>query len=100
MNKVAFFCVILLCLPIAAWADEREVVEIEVTGLACPFCAYGLEKNIKKLPEVSAVTVNLAASMARIVMNTDQEADLEAINEAIVNAGFTPGYAITSLVDL
>ena len=100
MNWVALVFVILLWLPIATWAAQQEEVEISITGLACPFCAYGLEKNLKKLPEVSTVTVNLADSMAHIVMITDHEADLEAIKKAIVKAGFTPGDSITTLVHL
>ena len=100
MYKVGLVLISLLWLPVAAWAAEQEVVEISITGLACPFCAYGLEKNLKKLPEVSTVTVNLADSMARVAMNADREADLEAIKKAIVKAGFTPGDAITSVVEM
>ena len=100
MNKAALVIVSLLWLPIATWAAEQEVVEINVTGLACPFCAYGLEKNLKKLPEVSTVTVNLADNMARVIMNADHEADLESIKKAIVKAGFTPGDATTAVVEL
>ena len=33
-----------------AQQDQQQLVyvKIEVGGLACPFCAYGLEKKIKK----------------------------------------------------
>ena len=68
-----------------------------MSGLACPFCAYGLEKNLNKLPEVDSAEVDLAANSARVVIKANHTADLEQIKQAIVKAGFTPGDAITSV---
>jgi copper chaperone CopZ len=96
MKKVALVLVTLLWPAIAAWAADQEVVEIGVSGLACPFCAYGLEKNLSKLPDVDSAEVDLAASSARVVIKADRTADLEQIKQAIVKAGFTPGGATTS----
>lgn len=99
MKKVSLTLICLLWLPVAVSTADRQVVEIGVSGLACPFCVYGLEKNLKKLPNVSAVQVNLADSTARIVMIADSEADIEAIRQAITSAGFTPGDKITSATE-
>jgi hypothetical protein len=41
-----------LCLPLMAFGAERQVVDIAVKGMTCPFCAYGLEKNLGKASEV------------------------------------------------
>ncbi len=98
MKKNTLVLISLLWLPIVALASDQEVVDIDVTGLACPFCAYSLEKNLKKLPEVESAEVNLAANSARVVIKADHEADLERIKEAIVKAGFTPGDVTTSVV--
>ena len=97
MKKIALVVVALLWLPTAAWAADQEVVDIGVSGLACPFCAYGLEKNLSKLPEVDSAEVNLAAKSARVLIKADHTADLERIKQAIVKAGFTPGEATTSV---
>ncbi len=97
MKKIALVVVALLWLPTAAWAVDQEVVDIGVSGLACPFCAYGLEKNLSKLPEVDSAEVNLAAKSARVLIKADHTADLERIKQAIVKAGFTPGEATTSV---
>ena len=97
MKKIAIIFVALLWLPTAVWAADQEVIEISVSGLACPFCAYGLEKNLAKLPEVDSAEVDLAASSARVVIKADHTANLEQIKLAIVNAGFTPGEATTSV---
>jgi hypothetical protein len=37
-----------LCLPLMAFGAERQVVDIAVKGMTCPFCAYGLEKSLRK----------------------------------------------------
>lgn len=97
MKKIAIVFVALLWLPAAVWAADQEVVEIGVSGLACPFCAYGLEKNLSKLPDVESAEVDLAANSARVVIKADHTADLEQIKQAIVKAGFTPGEATTSV---
>lgn len=92
--KPVVIVLVSLLLPLPTlYAADHEVVEITVSGLACPFCAYGLEKNLKKLAEVESATVNLAANSARVTLKTGHKADLAAIREAIVNAGFTPGEA-------
>ena len=98
MRKIVLVLISLFWLPIAAWAAGQEVVEIGVTGLACPFCAYSVEKNLSKLPEVESVEVNLANNSARVVIKADQSADVEKIKEAIVKAGFTPGDATMAMM--
>ena len=98
MKKITFVLISLLWLPIYASASDQEVVDISVTGLACPFCVYSLEKNLKKLPEVESAEVNLADNSTRVVIKADHSADVEQIKQAIVKAGFTPGEATTSVV--
>lgn len=98
MKKITLVLTSLLWLSIAAWAAEQVVVDIGVTGLACPFCVYSVEKNLGKLPEVDSVEVNLVANSARIVIKAGHEVDLEQIKQAIVKAGFTPGDATISMV--
>ncbi len=94
-SRIALLCMIWL--SITAWAAEHEVVQVRVFGLACPFCAYGVEKSIGKLEGVDSVKVDLAESRVDVVMLTEHKANLEEIKQAIVNAGFTPGDASTSM---
>ena len=97
MTKLALVLAILLLLPFGGWAAGQQVVEIGVSGLACPFCAYSLEKNLTRLPEVDSVEIDLAANLARVVIKVDHVANLEQIKRAVVNAGFTPGDATTTI---
>lgn len=95
--KLVFFG--LLLLPILAWGALQQVVEIEVKGLACPFCAYGLSKTFGKLPEVQNVDVSLEGKKARILLAPGQTADIEKFKKIIQDAGFTPGEARTYTED-
>lgn len=99
MKRAILVLVGLLWLPLGAYSADHEVVEIAVSGLACPFCAYGLEKNLTKLAEVETATVDLAANSARVTVKSGHKADLDAIREAIVRAGFTPGEADVSVTE-
>jgi copper chaperone CopZ len=92
MNTVQrLLLTLLLALPLAGWAGDGQVVDIQVKGMSCPFCVYGVEKRLKGLPGVDSASVDLKLSRARIVMQPGQEPDLEKIRKAITDAGFTPG---------
>ena len=90
IRVIAMLTILLAPIPLT-WADGRQVVEIEVTGMTCPFCVYGIEKNLNKLQGVDFVEVSLKNTKARIVMTPGTSPDLEAIRKAIVDSGFTPG---------
>ena len=47
--------VLLLAVVVVTQATAAELVTIKVEGLACPFCAYGIEKHLKKLDAVASV---------------------------------------------
>jgi len=96
MNRIVLVLIGVSWLSIAAWPADHEVVDVSVTGLACPFCAYSVEKSLSKLSGVDSVTVDLAAHQVRVVMQAERTANLQQIKQAIVNAGFTPGEASTS----
>jgi copper chaperone CopZ len=99
MQRITLVLISVLWLPLVAWSADREIVNVGVTGLACPFCAYSVEKSIGKLAGVDSVTVNLAANEVRVVMQAEHTANLEQIKLAIVNAGFTPGDASTTTAE-
>lgn len=99
MKKVTLILTALLWLAASAWAAEHEVVHVSINGLSCPFCAYSVDKSISKLTGVDSVNVNLAENSVDVVMLAEHTADLEAIKQAIVNAGFTPVEASKSVAD-
>ncbi len=96
MKSIALALIAVFWLSNIAWPADQEVWDVSVTGLACPFCAYSVEKSLSKLSGVDSVTVDLAAHQVRVVMQAEHTANLIQIKQAIVNAGFTPGEVSSS----
>ncbi len=69
--------------------QQREIA-VRVGGLACPFCVYGLEKHLGRLPGVESVETDLAHGQVvlRIEKNGNPPTE-ERIREAVKRAGFT-----------
>ncbi len=90
MQKTALMLMGLFLLSGPVLATPQEVLEIDVAGMTCAFCAYGVEKNLGKLPGVEKVQVSLEAKKARVVMKVGETPDETTIREIIRDAGFTP----------
>ncbi len=80
---------LLLVAAGSAVAQLRQVT-VDVDGLACPFCAYTLEKELKKVAGVAEVAIHVADANAVLVAGEAGWIDLDAIDDAIREAGFTP----------
>ena len=63
---------------------------VRVDGLACPFCAYGLEKKLKKLEGVASIEINIEEATVELTLQPEAEVTEEAIREKVKAAGFTP----------
>lgn len=77
-----------LALPAAAQV-VRATVEVE--GLACPFCAYGVEKRLRRVAGVGSVAVEMKEGRAVVEAADGASIDLAGLPEAVREAGFTPG---------
>ncbi len=85
--------VLALGVPLLAFGAERQVVDIAVKGMTCPFCAYGLEKNLGKAKEVDHAAASLKEQNVRIVLKPGTQPDVDRYKQLIHDAGFTPGEA-------
>ncbi|MDX8412953.1 MAG: heavy metal-associated domain-containing protein [Mariprofundales bacterium] len=83
---------VLLVVPIAAaTAQERNApsATIVVDGLSCPFCAYGLEKHLKKIRGMKTVEINMKQGEATVHWQQGVQVDDAALKAAVKKAGFT-----------
>ena len=90
----SLFFALLLGIASAPHAQAQNKIEypdvtIVVDGLACPFCAYGLEKKLKKLEGVEALTVDMKEGQVQIKLKEGATVTEEQISEAVTDAGFT-----------
>lgn len=74
----------------AAARPPPDVV-VEVGGLSCPFCAYGIEKKFVEREEVDSVFVALERNEVRLWLVSGRELSDEAVRRTVERAGFSPG---------
>jgi len=70
--------------------ELKGTIKIEVDGLSCPFCAYGLEKNLKKLEGVETIKIDVENAFVLLTIAEGKSVDEATIRENIKDAGFTP----------
>ena len=72
-------------------SEVRKYLKIEVKGLVCPFCAYGLEKKLKKVEGAKDVYVSLENGYATFSVPADKIPSKENLKKLVANAGFEAG---------
>lgn len=62
---------------------------IEIAGLACPFCAYGIEKKLMALDGVEKVETHIKAGAVIVTMKDGASLNEATATQAVEAAGFT-----------
>lgn len=62
-----------------------------VDGLACPFCTYGIEKQLNAIEGVEKVAIEVKNGRAIVTMREGATLSEEAAHQAVKEAGFTLG---------
>jgi mercuric ion binding protein len=102
-SRVVLSALFALLLSVAAvpshiLAQERPAEDAAVTspdatvfvdGMACPFCAYGIEKKLKNLDALQSMEVQLEEGRVLLVFKEGESATKDEIQKAVENAGFT-----------
>ncbi len=66
-----------------------HVYKLYVDGLACPFCAYGVEKQVGGLDNVKSVDILIDEGIVSVTMSSDAVLDEALAKRAVSDAGFT-----------
>ncbi len=67
----------------------QPAYKLRVDGLACPFCAYGLEKKLSAIQGVQRTTVDIASGTVSVMMVEGATLDEASAKNAVKDAGFT-----------
>jgi mercuric ion binding protein len=76
-------------LTIAAALAAGPSYRLKVDGLACPFCAYGIEKKLSAIPGVAGVHTNIKQGSVIVTMRDGATLSQAAAQQAVSAAGFT-----------
>ncbi len=92
---VSLFVAVLMTAALAPQAraqDDKRIEEpdviIEVDGLACPFCAYGIEKRLKKIDGIAELSVLLEEGKVHLKLKEGATVSEERLQKAVADAGF------------
>lgn len=92
MKRIAWLTLTVLFISVISAVSlyaEIEEATLQVDGLACPFCAYGLEKKMTPINSVQSYDVDMGEGKVYLGLEKDAKLDLEAFRKAVKEAGFT-----------
>lgn len=90
-QKTVALLALFILLPLVPAHAQVESASVVVEGMSCPFCAFGVEKRLKKVQGVGSIEVNMGVGSASMTASEGESIDFSSIPEAIRKAGFTPG---------
>ncbi len=81
-------CLVILTMGVTAGIQAAEYV-LSVDGLACPFCAYGIEKRLRTLEGVETIQVDIEQGKVTVVTRDPIELTEDQLRDKVKEAGFT-----------
>ncbi|NOY66684.1 MAG: heavy-metal-associated domain-containing protein [Gammaproteobacteria bacterium] len=63
--------------------------EMRVDGLACPFCAYGIEKKLKAIEGTSNISVDLNKGLVKVEITEGKSLTEDRMKKLFNDSGFT-----------
>lgn len=85
MKKFTVLVAFLLSSQITMAATS---IKAEVNGMVCAFCAKGIEKKLKAMPEVQASFVDLKNRIVVLELKDGKDLELEKFTQVIKDAGY------------
>ena len=84
MKKIVFM-LIALSFSVTSYAAS---IKAEVNGMVCAFCAKGIEKKLKALPQSQNVFVDLKNHIVVLELKPNQDVALDDFKAIIKDAGY------------
>ncbi len=74
---------------VTSYAEVEKVVII-INGMACPVCAYGVEKKLKSVKGVKDIEIDIQNGLATLTAKEGQSIEISQVPQAIEDSGFRP----------
>jgi len=88
MKKHIIILVLSMLLIAPAFAAGTHY-EMRVDGLACPFCAYGIEKKFKAIEGTSDISIDLDKGLVKVNLTEGKTLTEEEMTTLFNDSGFT-----------
>lgn len=92
MKKSILITFILLLVGVVGANAQKtfDTYEIQVDGLGCPFCAYGLEKKFKEFKGIKKVAIEIETGDFSFQYPSEKALSMEEVEKQVEKAGYTP----------
>lgn len=81
---------VIMAIPALQAQKMYDQFEVQVDGLGCPFCAYGLEKKFKEFKGIKNVKIDIETGDFSFTYPSEKALTIEAVEKQVVKAGYTP----------
>lgn len=88
MNKILFALTFLIALFSNSALAATQTMKATVNGMVCAFCAQGIEKKIRALPQTHDVYVNLKQRIVAVELKDGQMIANDTLKSLIKDAGY------------
>lgn len=94
------YSIIILLMPLllgfsleaSAQKKSKDQFTIQVDGLGCPFCAYGLEKKFKEFKGIKNVKIDVETGIFTFSYPAEKALAMTKVEKQVEAAGYTPVY--------
>jgi copper chaperone CopZ len=88
MKKLLTISLFLLSLGAGSAYAAVQTIKAEVNGMVCAFCAQGIEKNLRTLPQTKEVYVNLKHKIVAVELKDGQALSPDTVKKVVKDAGY------------
>lgn len=90
MKAIRTILLLLGLFAAPAWATgNAPVYALGIDGLSCPFCAYGIEKELASLAGVEQLGIDIGEGLVTVHMAEGATLDEATARKATEDAGFS-----------
>lgn len=82
------YALLVLLLSVNAAAHATQTITAQVNGMVCAFCAQGIEKKARALPQAQDVYVNLKKKIVAVQIKDGESLDAKTITTVVKDAGY------------
>lgn len=86
--KRILLILLFMCTSSGVFAAQSQYI-MRVDGLACPYCAYGIEKKLLAIDGVQEINVDLNAGIVRVDVADGVVLEEATMKQLFHDAGFT-----------
>jgi mercuric ion binding protein len=79
---------LFLLLSVVASAQATQTLTAQVNGMVCAFCAQGIEKKARALPQTQDVYVNLKKKIVAVQIKDGETLEAKTLTALVKDAGY------------